>query len=96
MLFAVIRHDKPDSLNLRLSARPKHLIYLESVLNKIIYGGALIDEEGRQIGSMLIIEVADKAEADAFACADPFVDAGLFASTTIRQFKQVFQDGAWL
>jgi hypothetical protein len=96
MLFAVIRHDKPNSLGLRLSERPKHLEYLATVLDKIIYGGALLDDEGKQIGSMLIIDVADKAAADAFAVADPYVDAGLFASTSVRQFRQVFKDGGWL
>ncbi|MEA2788133.1 MAG: hypothetical protein QOG73_539, partial [Acetobacteraceae bacterium] len=34
MLFAVIRHDKPNSLSLRLSERPKHLEYLKTVLDK--------------------------------------------------------------
>ncbi|HEX3574666.1 MAG TPA: YciI family protein [Rhodopila sp.] len=96
MLFAVIRHDKPNSLGLRLSERPRHLEYLATVLDKIIYGGALLDDEGKQIGSMLIIDVADKAAADAFAVADPYVDAGLFASTSVRQFRQVFKDGGWL
>lgn len=96
MLFAVIRHDHPNSLDLRLSARPKHLEYLKTVLDKIMYGGALLDDDGKQIGSMLIIDVADKAEADRFADEDPFVEAGLFASTSVRQFRPVFKDGAWL
>jgi uncharacterized protein len=96
MLFAVIRHDKPHSLSLRLSQRPKHLEYLKSVLDKIVYGGALIDDEGKQIGSMLIIDVTGKAEAEAFADADPFVEANLFASTSVRQFNPVFKDGNWL
>jgi uncharacterized protein YciI len=96
MLFAVIRHDKPNSLGLRLSARPKHLEFLQTVLHKIKYGGALLDDEGKQIGSMLIIDVADQAEADAFVDNDPFVDAGLFASTSVHPFRPVFKDGAWL
>ena len=96
MLFAVIRHDKPNSLDLRLSERPKHLLYLETVLDKIVYGGALLDDAGKQVGSILIIDVADAAEADAFAIADPYVDAGLFATTSVRQFRRVFKDGAWL
>jgi uncharacterized protein YciI len=96
MLFAVIRHDKPDSLQLRLSERPRHLEYLKTVLHKIMYGGALLDDQGNQIGSMLIIDVAGKAEAHAFADADPFVEAGLFASTSVRQFRAVFENGAWL
>jgi len=96
MLFAVIRHDKPHSLELRLSERPKHLLYLETVLDKIMSGGALLDDAGKQIGSMLMIDVADKQAADAFAIADPYVDAGLFATTSVRQFRSVFKDGAWL
>ncbi len=96
MLFAVIRHDKPSSQELRLSERPRHLDYLETVLDKIMYGGALLNDEGKQIGSILIIDVADKAAADAFAIADPYVDAGLFASTSVHHFRQVFESGAWL
>jgi uncharacterized protein YciI len=96
MLFAVIRHDRTNGLGLRLAERPKHLEYLKTVLDQIMYGGALLDDEGKQIGSMLIIDVADKGAADAFAAADPYVDAGLFASTSVRQFRPVFKDGAWL
>ncbi len=96
MLFAVIRHDKPDSLGLRLSERPQHLTYLETVLDKIVYGGALLGDDGKQIGSILMIEVPDAHAAAAFAAADPYVAAGLFASTIIRQFRPVFKAGAWL
>ena len=94
MLFAVIRHDRPNSVALRLSARPKHLVYLERVMPCIKSGGALLDDKGQQIGSILIIDVADRAAADEFANADPFVSAGLFESTYISPFRPVFQDGA--
>ena len=96
MHFAVIRHDKPDRLALRVSERPRHLIYLETVLDKIVYGGALLDAEGKQNGSILIVDVADKAAAEAFANADPYIDTDLFASTSIQQFRPVFKAGAWL
>lgn len=96
MIFSVIRHDKPNSLSLRKSARPGHLKYLETVLDKIMYGGALLNDLGEQDGSILIIDVADRAAADAFAVADPYVDAGLFATTLVERFRPVFKDGAWL
>ena len=96
MLFAVIRHDKPNSLELRLSERPRHLDYLETVLDKIMYGGALLNDEDKQIGSILVIDVADKEAADVFAITDPYVDAGLFASTSVCHFRPVFKDGTWL
>ena len=96
MLFTVIRHDRPNSLSLRLSARPAHLKYLQTVLERIVYGGALLDEEGNQIGSMLLIDVVDGMAAHAFADNDPFDAVGLFATTSVEPFRPVFKDGAWL
>ena len=93
MLFTVIRHDKANSVGLRQSERAKHLVYLERVMPCITSGGALLDEQGQQIGSILIIDVADRAAAE-FAATDPFVAAGLFASTYIAPFRSVFKDGA--
>jgi uncharacterized protein YciI len=81
---------------LRLSERPKHLEYLEKVLDRIVYGGALLDDAGKQNGSMLVIDVADQAAAEQFANADPYGDVGLFSITSIRPFRPVFKDGAWL
>jgi uncharacterized protein YciI len=94
MLFAVIRHDKPGSFALRQSERPRHLVYLERVTRCIASGGALLDDNGQQNGSILIIDVADRAAAEEFAATDPYVAAGLFASTQITAFRSVFRDGA--
>lgn len=94
MLFTVIRHDKPNSVELRQSERPKHLIYLERVTPCITSGGALLDDKGLQIGSILTIDVADRAAAEEFATTDPYVKAGLFASTYILPFRPVFKEGA--
>ena len=94
MLFTVIRHDRPNSVGLRQSERPRHLIYLERVTACITSGGALLDDKGQQIGSILIIDVADRAAAEEFAATDPYVEAGLFASTHIAPFRPVFKDGA--
>ena len=94
MLFTVIRHDKPNSVGLRQSERPKHLVYLERVTPCIMAGGALLDDKGQQVCSILIIDVADKAAAEHFAATDPYVEAGLFASTYVAPFRPVFKDGA--
>ena len=38
---------------------------------------------------MLVIDVADRAAAEAFAAADPYAKAGLFESTRVMRWKQV-------
>lgn len=94
MLFAVIRHDKPGCVALRQSARPKHLEYLKGVVSSIKWGGAIMNDNGEQVGSILFVEATDQESLEALAAADPFVDAGLFANTQIVPFRTVFADGA--
>jgi uncharacterized protein YciI len=94
MLFALINTDRPGSLDLRLATRPAHLSYLESHAAKIVSGGALLDASGQPAGSLLVVDVEDRAEAEAFAAADPYAKAGLFESTLARPFRQVYRDGA--
>jgi uncharacterized protein YciI len=93
MLFVLVCTDKPGSLDLRLASRPSHLAYLETYQSKLVQGGALLDHDGRPSGSLLIVDVADRAEAEGFAEADPYHRAGLFESVLIRPYRQVFRDG---
>jgi hypothetical protein len=93
MFFAVICTDRPGALDLRLATRPSHLAFLETYVSKLAYAGALVDLDGRPCGSLLIIDVGDRAEAEGFAASDPYAKAGLFESTVIRPFRPVFKDG---
>jgi uncharacterized protein YciI len=93
MLFMIYCADKPESLPLRLATRPNHLAYLQTYEAKLRQAGPVLDTEGRPCGSLLIVEVGDRAEAEGFAAEDPYAKAGLFESTIIRPYRIVFQDG---
>ena len=93
MLFAVMCADRPASLDLRLATRAAHIAYLTTYADKLVHGGPLLDTEGRPCGSLLLIEVEDRAAAEGFAAEDPYAKAGLFESTVIRPFRTVFRDG---
>jgi len=93
MLFVLINTDRPGSLDLRLATRPTHLAFLEGEANKIVSGGALLDASGQPAGSLLVIDVADRAAALAFAAADPYARSGLFESSVVRPFRLVYKDG---
>ncbi|MDB5369685.1 MAG: hypothetical protein JWP20_1243 [Roseomonas sp.] len=94
MLFAIVCQDKPASLELRLATRPAHIEYLDTQVEAITQGGPVLDADGKPCGSVLLVEAADQAAAEAFAAADPYARAGLFASVTVRPFRTVFKDGA--
>ena len=96
MLFALICTDRPAAFETRMANRPAHLAYLESRVAELVEGGAMLDADGKPFGSLLLIDVADRAAAEAFAAADPYAKAGVFESTLIRPFRGVFKDGARL
>ena len=91
MLYSFYCTDKPGSLESRLGNRPAHLAYLEGLGARIVTAGPLLADDGQTpVGSLLIIECADKAEAEATAAGDPYAAAGLFDSVVIRPWRRVF------
>ena len=93
MLFAIICTDRPASLDLRQATRPVHLDYLKAHAHRLIQAGPVLNAAVEPCGSLLIVDAADRAEAESFAAGDPYARAGLFESTLIRPYRMVFRDG---
>lgn len=87
MLFAIICTDKPASLDLRLATRPTHVKYLEGLGDTLKTAGPFTSDDGSPNGSLVIVDAADRAAAEAIAANDPYSKAGLFASVDIRAWK---------
>ena len=89
MLFIATCLDKPESLDKRLANRPAHLAYLEGLGDKVRAAGALLaDDLKTPTGSMLIFSGESEAEIRAILDADPYAQAGLFASVTVKPWRQ--------
>jgi hypothetical protein len=84
-LFVLTCLDKPKSLDVRLGAREAHLAWVKD--QPVKFAGPFLDEAGDMAGSLLVIEAADLAAAQAFNAADPYTKAGLWASVEIRRFR---------
>jgi uncharacterized protein YciI len=97
VLYAIISHDRPDSLEARLAARPDHLARLRRLQDegRLILAGPhpAIDSEDPGpagfTGSLVIAEFADLASARAWAAADPYAAAGVYAEVTVKPFRKV-------
>jgi uncharacterized protein len=88
MRYALICLDKPNALQTRVENRPAHLEHLQST-GVVEQAGPFIDAAGQMCGSLIVLNVASKAEAEAWAAADPYAKAGLFASVMIQEWKRV-------
>ncbi|MEO0637033.1 MAG: YciI family protein [Pseudomonadota bacterium] len=87
MHFVFYGTDKPDQLELRKATREAHLGWIRA--NKVALAGPRLDENGDMIGSLVVLEAADLAEARAVFASDPYAEAGLFASTEITAWNWV-------
>jgi uncharacterized protein YciI len=98
MLYAIVAHDRPDSLQDRLQARPDHLARLQTLRNagRLVLAGPLpaIDSpdpgEAGFTGSLVVAEFESIEAARAWADADPYQAAGVYTEVDVRPFKQVF------
>ncbi len=85
-LYAIVCKDKPGALETRLAVRPKHLEYLAQSTN-LKLAGALLNDEGNPIGSILVVEADDVSVAQAQADNDPYTAAGIFESVEINPWR---------
>lgn len=97
MLYAILGRDAPNRLEQRLAVRPAHLERLNALLSegRLVLAGPLpaIDSPdpgpaGFQ-GSLIVAEFASLDEARAWADADPYVAAGVYAGVDIYPFRKV-------
>ena len=88
MRFALICHDKPGALPLRLENRAAHLAHIQTS-GVVEMAGPFLDPHGEMTGSLIVLEVESLADAQAWADADPYARAGLFQSVTISAWKKV-------
>ena len=89
-LFVLACIDKPNSLDLRIVTRGAHFAYARGLGAMVRLGGPFLDEKGEMAGSLIIIEAADMAAAEAFSLNDPYRKAGLFESVEIRPWRVTF------
>ncbi len=94
MLFVIRCVDKPDSEQVRLDNRAAHLAYLDSLGEAVVFGGPTQTDDGEHMtGSLLVLDLPNRAAAELFSINDPYAMAGLFETVEIARFKRVFPKG---
>lgn len=98
MLYAIICEEVPGALPRRMAVREAHLVRLHALQDegRLVLAGPhpLIDSENPGpagfSGSLIVAEFASREAALAWASEEPYVNAGVFSSVTVKPFKKVF------
>lgn len=97
MFYAIVGEDVPDSLDKRLAARPAHLDRLQALqqAGRLLLAGPFPAIDGSDpgpagfSGSLIVAEFDTLTDARAWADADPYVAAGVYAGVSVKPFKKV-------
>lgn len=95
--YAIVGEDVADSLEQRLAARPAHLARLNALKDqgRLLLAGPFpaIDSPDPGpagfSGSLIVADFEDLTAAQAWAEADPYVAAGVYARVSVKPFKKV-------
>ena len=91
MLYVFSLLDRAGAGALRAQWRPEHKAYLAQVADRIAFAGPLLDDDGEtMVGSLLVIDFADRAAAERWLADEPFTRAGLYGSRTIHAFRNLW------
>lgn len=95
MIFTFVLIDKPDHGEMRQRLRPVHKEYLGKMAERIAFAGPLTHDDGKtMLGSLLAIDFDSREAAHAWLAQEPFTQAGLYASTTVHAFLNLWPQKA--
>jgi uncharacterized protein YciI len=80
----------------RQAARPTHLERIEPFVESgtCLVGGAILDDSGVMIGSVLIMDFDTRDDLDAWIRDDPYTVHGVWKRVDVRPFRTAV--GAWM
>jgi uncharacterized protein len=91
MQFILMAYDGTDSgaLDRRMAVRQQHLDKIDQLRSRgeFIYGGAILDNAGKMIGSVVLYEFPDRTALDKCLETEPYILNGVWEKIEIHPFR---------
>jgi len=89
--YLVLAYDgtDADAMNRRMAARPAHFEGIKPMLERgeVVSGGALLDDDGKMIGSAMMVNFKDRADLDAWLKRDPYVTGKVWQRIEVKPMQ---------
>lgn len=91
MQFLLLGYDGTDAgaLERRMNVREDHFrrISLLKKAGEFLFGGAILDEGGKMIGSMIVYDFPDIQSLEEILKDEPYLTGGVWEKTEIKPFR---------
>jgi len=88
-LVTAYDHTNADALQHRMNIRPHHLDGAKELKanGNFILGGAMLNDEGKMIGSVMVLQFESEEELQAWQQNEPYITEGVWETIDIKPFK---------
>ena len=93
MRFIITAHDGENMLEKRMAVRPRHLEGMAKLGEHIVLAGGLLDDGGKMKGSVLVLDLADRAALDDYLKNEPYVVEHVWEKIGIEAVNVVIVNG---
>jgi hypothetical protein len=91
MQFLLIAYDgtDPEAPERRLKVRGEHLEKIARLKKRgeFLFGGAILDDDGKMIGSMIVYDFPDRQSLDKSLKEEPYLTGGVWEKVEIKPFR---------
>jgi uncharacterized protein YciI len=91
MQFLLIAYDGTDegALERRMKVREDHLNKVAGLkkVGEFLFGGAILDDGGKMIGSMIVYEFPDRQSLDEMLKEESYITGGVWKKVDIQPFR---------
>ncbi len=92
MLYVIHAYDytDPQALERRMTVRPHHLDGVRELKakNQFVMGGALLDTDGKMIGSMMVLDFESEAQMQEWYGQELYITGKVWEKIDVKPFKQ--------
>ena len=88
-LITAYDHTDDGALKRRMDVRPHHLDGVRELKSKgnYVLGGAILNDEGKMIGSTMILQFESEEELEAWKQNEIYITGKIWESVDIKPFK---------
>lgn len=87
MAHFLVEYRDTGKAGLREEKRGDHIAYRKGLGSTMALAGPLLGDGDAPVGSVVIIEAGDQAQAETMAAADPYVGAGAMEIVSVRKYR---------
>ncbi len=90
--FVIKAYDGEGKLDKRMEVRPRHFEGMEKMKEHILCAGGMLDDDGKMIGSLLVMEFENREQLDEYLAHEPYVVEHVWERIEVERMNVVIYD----